>query len=554
MRRNYTLYILHYTFAIMAMALTACNDIVDYDKDYVPASELPNTAPPVILGVYDVTDVIYDTPLTAVSPGQRVRIHGTNLNHVERLSFNGFQVDISQLGVATDYCVATIPEQFDIDQREGVSYTTDLGTATAELRVTPLDLELSGLVNVFSAAGSEAVVGGRYFDAYHFGEDDRTSVLMNGDRELAITSVSATGMSVVIPADAPDNSTITFQWTDGDGEVHSYGCYYRPAAFRCFNELPLTTGDSFNDQEGYDLTAFVEPDGQDGIPALGSPILRFSGTAKQWGWYSANIDAELKTPYAIAGQNDYDASLAKGYNLEFEVMTLSPMPSSADGEKNGLMFSIEWGETCEWSPSETEEAFDTHGEWVTMSLPLSQVATKGLRPVSWGGTTHLGIILSPIVDHATYNLRLSNFRIVRDLNYEEEAEPTPEPEPEPEPTPDPEPEPLAELVLFSGTQILGSEGNDAVTIETEKCSDIALNDYIAITIADLVDGWCQLNLAGCNPWMTHPATNWSTFTEAGVLKFQITDAALLGSMTTGGIMIQGKNCTITRVEIVKSEK
>lgn len=538
--------------SLLAFALMGCNDIVDYDKDYVPASELPNTAPPVILGVYDVTDVIYDKALTAVSPGQRVRIHGTNLNHVQRLSFNGFEVDPAQLGVATDYCVATVPEAFDIDQREGVSYTTDLGTATTALRVTPRPLEMRGLVNAY-AAGPVVAVGGRYFKAYHFGEDDRTAVLLNGTTPLSVATVTDSELWITIPDGTPDNSVVTWQWTDDEGVKHDFSSHYRPSAYRCFDEFPLTTGDSFNDQEGYDLSAWVEADGVDGIPPLGSPILRLAGHAKQWGWYSANIDAMLKTPYAIAGMNDYDPTLTRGYLFAFEVMTLSPMPSSADGDKNGLMFSMEWGETCEWSPSDTEEAFDTHGEWVTVSLPLSAVATKGLRPISWGGTTHLGIILSPIVAGAEYNLRISNFRIVQDLNFDESAEPDPEPEPEPEPEPGPKPNPGTNVTLFEGSQVLGSAGNDALTIATELCEVIQLGDVLAVTIEDIVEGWCQLNVAGCNPWTTHPDTNWSTFTQAGTLQFTLSDEPLVNSMRTGGIMIQGKNCTLTRVEIIRAE-
>ncbi len=537
--------------SLFAFALMGCNDIVDYDKDYVPASELPNTAPPVILGVYDVTDVIYDKALTAVSPGQRVRIHGTNLNHVQRLSFNGFEVDPAQLGVATDYCVATVPEAFDIDQREGVSYTTDLGTATAALRVTPRPLEMKGLVNAY-AAGPVVAVGGRYFKAYHFGEDDRTAVLLNGTTPLSIATVTDSELWITIPEGTPDNSVVTWQWTDDEGVKHEFSSHYRPSAYRCFDEFPLTTGDSFNDQEGYDLSAWVEADGVDGIPPLGSPILRLAGHTKQWGWYSADIDAVLKTPYAIAGMNDYDPTLTRGYLFAFEVMTLSPMPSSADGDKNGLMFSMEWGETCEWSPSDTEEAFDTHGEWVTVSLPLSAVATKGLRPISWGGTTHLGIILSPIVAGAEYNLRISNFRIVKSLNPEEEEEvgpqPEPEPEPQPEPQPQPDPEPSAHygIIFDTPTEMGGWNTIDEGTLNASLFTGIKAGDKIVVTASDSDGGQLWIAKLTGDSWSEENLIDGEAITTSLSYTLKEEDIDVI---TSRGIRLKGKNFTLVSVAI-----
>ncbi|MBR1682278.1 MAG: hypothetical protein IJ700_02810 [Bacteroidaceae bacterium] len=423
------------------VAASSCNDIVTYGDDaYVAPENQPNAGAPEIFGVYEVRDVIYDTPLESIDPGQRIRIYGKNLNHVQRLTMGGFEADVTQAATALDYCIAYVPDQFSIPQNGGIEYTTDMGTTTYAITVRAHELELSGLANEFAPAGTTAAVAGRWFAAYGFGTTGHATVTLTtpavpltgsapvglSDGEgttLEVVSVTNSGMSIAIPASAPDNSIITFRWLDVAGEQQEYSCHYRPTAYRCFETLNLSAGDSFNDQEGYDLAVSVEPDGIDGIPALGSPILRLSGHAKQWGWYSANIDSELKTPYAIAGQNDYDPTLTRGYTFEFEVMTLAPMPSSADADVNGLTFSMEWGDRVEWSPAAKNEEFSTDGQWQTVRLPLSEVVQRGLRPISWGGTTHFGIILSPIVDNAEHNLRLSNFRIVKTLNENDIVQP-----------------------------------------------------------------------------------------------------------------------------------
>ncbi len=529
--------------------LASCNDITTYgNDDYIAPENRPNTGAPEILGIYDVTDVIYDNPLTSITPNQRIRVRGKNLNHVKSISFNSFEANLEQVGAASDYCVVTVPETFDIVQTKGIQYTTDMGTGSADIIITPLPLVMKGLANTFAEPGTTAAVSGAYFKAYHFGDAERTSVVLNGDTPLEVKDVTSDGMNIVLPDDAPDNSIISFNWTDAEGVAQSFSNHYRPTSYRCFETLNLTAGDSFNDQEGYNLSVQIEEDGAEGIPSLGSQIVRFSGKAKQWGWYSANIDSELKTPYAIAGQNDYDPSLTRGYCFEFEVMTLAPMPSSADADKNGVMFSIEWGETYEWSPSETNEEFDTQGEWVTVRLPLNEVATKGLRPVSWGGTTHFGIIISPIVDQAEYNLRLSNFRIVKDLNPDEEEiiEPEPGPEPEPEPeTPTTEP-----TVLYDAQTVIATDWSTSIKLEATAFASAQEGDIVTVFVSSVLDG-AQIKLS--NPTGSWEALDSSVdciaLTAADTQFTMTITADILAKLQANGMAIQGHSYTVDQVTL-----
>ena len=532
-------------------ALTSCNNIVDYDEmDYISPENIPNTGAPQITGVYEVRDVIFDTPLSSIAPGQRIRLRGTNLNHVQRISFNSIEVPAQQAACASDYCVVKVPEEFDIRQTEGISYTTDMGTTTTDITITPLSLVMNGLSNAFAPAGQDAIINGQHFKAYHFGEDEATSVILNGSTPLQVKEVTVSSMLVNIPGDTPDNSTISFNWTTAEGTPMTYTSHYRPTAYRCFTTLPLTLGDSFNDQEGYDLNAVIEPDGADGTPPLGSPMLHITGKAKQWGWYSANIDAALSTPYNIAGQNEYDPSLTKGYLFQFEAMALKPVPSSDDAETNGIMFSIEWGESCEWSPDNSKLP---EGQWVTISLPLSKVATKGLRPVSWGGTTHLSMIISPIVDNAEFDLRLSNFRIVKNLNPEEEEQetiPTPTPDPTPAPTPD-TPSANYGIIFNTSTEMGGWTTIDENTLSASLFTGIKAGDKIIVKASESDGGQVWIAKLTGSSWSEENILDGvSIDTEVSYIMTE-DDAAIIAQR---GIRLKGKNFTLSSIELEKGSE
>ena len=112
----------------------------------------------------------------------------------------------------------------------------------------------------------------------------------------------------------------------------------------------------------------------------------------------------------------------------------------------------------------------------------------------------------------------------------------------------------AQQNLWSGIHVLGATGEDALMIEASQLTALELNDSLAVTVTDMTDSYCQLNLAGCSPWTTIPGSEWSDITEEGTYYYRIATADLLSSIKTGGLMIQGKLCTITSVDrIYQSE-
>lgn len=119
-----------------------------------------------------------------------------------------------------------------------------------------------------------------------------------------------------------------------------------------------------------------------------------------------------------------------------------------------------------------------------------------------------------------------------------------EDEPEPQPT-----DRVAET-LWEGTQVLGAEGNDGFGIDAAQLQNLALNDSIAITITDLTDSYCQINIAANDPWTAIPGTNWESLTAAGTYRYAVTDADLIANIKASGMTIQGKLCTVTKLELL----
>ena len=117
---------------------------------------------------------------------------------------------------------------------------------------------------------------------------------------------------------------------------------------------------------------------------------------------------------------------------------------------------------------------------------------------------------------------------------------------------DPEPQPSDRVAetLWEGTQVLGAEGNDGFGIDAAKMQNLALNDSIAITITDLTDSYCQINIAANDPWTSIPGTNWESLTAAGTYRYAVTDADLVANIKTSGLTIQGKLCTVTKLQLL----
>lgn len=117
---------------------------------------------------------------------------------------------------------------------------------------------------------------------------------------------------------------------------------------------------------------------------------------------------------------------------------------------------------------------------------------------------------------------------------------------------EPEPQPSERVVetLWEGTKVLGPAGDDSFGIDAAKLQHLEPNDSIAITIIDLTDSYCQINIAANDPWTSIPGTNWESLTAAGTYRYAVTDADLVANIKASGLTIQGKLCTVTKLELL----
>lgn len=113
---------------------------------------------------------------------------------------------------------------------------------------------------------------------------------------------------------------------------------------------------------------------------------------------------------------------------------------------------------------------------------------------------------------------------------------------------DPQPE-KEEVVLFEGAKVLGAAGADNLGIAADKFASLAAKDSIVVTITDMTDTYCQLNIAANTGWVVVPGTNWESLNAVGRYAYVIADADLVTAIKDGGITIQGKLCTITKVTL-----
>ena len=503
--------------------LTSCNDIVTYDSEaYVAPENRPNTGAPEIAGIYEVRDVIYDNPLTQVSPGQRIRIKGSNLNHVQRISFNGFEVPVEQAAAANDYCVVKVPEDFNVKQTSGLEYTTDMGQTAFSIKVLPEQLVVEGLENEFCKAGIEVAVKGNWFKSYNFGADG-TSITLGGTA-LTPTDITNEGMKIVIPEGTPDGSTLTVSWTDGDGNLQTANLYYRPTSMMLFGQN-LTGNDTWLLQTDADLPA--------GVSQLGYPHIHLAAEMPQWQWN------ELKLEQVINGLDTL--SNRANYQFVFEVLTPKgqPLPSSADGFMDGFMFGMNQPQGSNGAEWEIDGGFDTEGQWKTVRLPLSEVMPFPAYTVASVHNVMTKIIFQTAVA-GNYDVRLANFRLQRlpmtaMLTDEKEVNDTPTPQRDPVTTLDAEEHVVANWAGYG--------------IAADAFAQCEEGDILTVYVKDVQNG-AQVVLQDMG--------SWSAFNDADSNKNIATDAESYSYTLTAedaykllmnGLWVTGGNYTATKVTL-----
>lgn len=380
------------TVALLSVAATSCDNIVDYNDGYTPADKVAGTGAPEIKAVYNIGDTARLTPITEAEIGTMVRIEGRNLNNATSITFNTVPVDLAEAYTADTYANVRVPETLSFEHVNKIEYTTDRGTVQFGFTVPFPTLSVGNLDNEFADAGGYVTLSGANFDVYGFGQQSK--VLLNGT-ETTVSDITKTSMKIAIPSGTPDNSTITLQWSTSDGTAMTTQLPFRPTRGILYGDF---SGVSINKDgsvgvaiEGDDATATASS-------KLGRSHLHFTGDFGAWAWNTVDLSCNMVDAGNTANLDDYV--------LKFEVLNTKDHPLT---EATGLKFNFNWGSEYAWSPGDGA-GINTFGNWQTVTLPLAPMATNGIKePGQW---QTLRIILQPSAAYSA-DFCIGNIRIVK---------------------------------------------------------------------------------------------------------------------------------------------
>ena len=365
-----------YIMVLAAMAMAGCTDIVDYDEGYTPASQIENSSAPEITAVYDVADTEMAHPLTEGEMGQMLHLVGKNLNNLKALSFNTVEADIKETYTYGDDAYVVVPNRLSLAHDNTISYTTDKGTCSFPFIIPFPSLTVNGAECEFVNAGDIMKVTGKNFDIYKFGEVSHITI---AGKELAIENVSADAIEFRIPDGTPDNSTITLSWEDQEGKQLMAEVPFRPTQ-------NLLYGDMTDVSMNKDGEVNVSKD--DGY-------LHITGSFGAWSWNTIDLSRNMIDVGEMGDLNDWV--------VKFEVMTADSYPLS---ETSPLQWSFNWSKEYRWEMG----TLNTHGKWRTITLPLAEMANKGIPAA--GNWMTLRIIFQPTTEYDA-DFSIANIRIVR---------------------------------------------------------------------------------------------------------------------------------------------
>ena len=386
-----------YIFAIvLSVALTACNDIVDYGDGYCAPDRVANDGAPVITAVYDVKDTQYELPITEGNINQMVTIVGRNLNEVTSVKFNTVECDMANVYTASTKAVVQIPSRLSLEQANRIEYTTRQGTAYFDFSIPFPDLTVDGPDCEFKSAGQKMLIYGQNFDIYGF-DQGAAKVTLNGET-LTPDSIAADLLRVLIPEGTADNSVITLSWNGKDGLTQTATMDYRPTRHLLYGDMD---GVSINADGAVKANLSIEDDGQlwGTTSSLGHRHLHIAGSYDAWSWNTIDLSCNMV-------EADGDLTTLDDYVLKFEVLSAKNFPLTPE---TGIKFNFNWSSDWQWNIGDGA-GIDSKGDWVTVALPLDGMATKGIsQPGSW---QTLRIIFQPSVA-MDVDFRMGNFRIER---------------------------------------------------------------------------------------------------------------------------------------------
>lgn len=370
--------------------LSACDDIVTYDTDL--PDRFSNDGPPEIEGVYDIADGEMAVPLEEGALAQYVHIRGRNLADPISVSFSGVEADLSACYIENCDSYVRIPRVMPGEVSNTLVYRTSKGTAEYPFALTIPEFSLTGLADEYAPAGSAVEVVGDYFDLFGFGVEGSPASISIEGQPVAIDSVSASYLRIVIPEGTPAGSLITFEWEDKTLGPQSKRIPYRNTQYLFFKNFD-TAGfwsDALKEQHLTDGSADGDPE------SPGWRFLRFCGDIPANTWYSIGL--------GDGWYYDTPDDWRENWVLKFELWTnpAFPVPAYSSG---GLFVQLNLKENVILDLGGVP--LNTGGTWRTMRYPLGEMVSEMPKKGDYWG---FAFTVSPPSDWSV-DFAVADFRI-----------------------------------------------------------------------------------------------------------------------------------------------
>lgn len=382
--------------ASVSLALTSCKD--EPDK-YEPASGTPTVyyIRPVDVGSKDslLTEASMETPICLV---------GDNLKSIKEIIFNDQKAVLNTSYMTDHTLIVSVPKTIPSVVSDKIyMVTTGNDTIPYDFKVIVPAPIVSSMSNEWAAAGEEVTVKGDYFLDY----DNYPLVINVGNNytvpRSAITSITKTSITFVMPEDMPEHEKITV--------ASKYGTTKAPFEYKD------NRGMLFDFDTAYDGTNVLGNHGwhaqkiqTDGTSLSGNYLqLGDADMDAAGGWNDGNFAFEY---WAGTWNSTFDADGPKlndvadfsnwtGKSLKFEILVPSanpwraaPMQIIFAGTDKITLFQANntyfhagdgWGRALFMPWHNDNTSYDTGDKWVTVTIPFTDfnkdwdgnAATKG---------------------------------------------------------------------------------------------------------------------------------------------------------------------------------
>jgi hypothetical protein len=155
-------------------------------------------------GIPTITRIAQPLDTTGITSGsftQWVIIYGTNLASTQAVSFNDQSVAYKTIYSSDTSVTVQIPRAIPQNVTNTLSVTTRGGTVTYKFTTLIPALQLTGILNEYTAIGDTLTLLGQNFDLYGL-DTSATTISFAGGATVNVVAATATTLKVIVPASA----------------------------------------------------------------------------------------------------------------------------------------------------------------------------------------------------------------------------------------------------------------------------------------------------------------------------------------------------------------